>query len=167
MALTYTLIASATVGAGGASSIDFTSIPSTYTDLCLKLSARGTNTSVTVASYISFNSSTTSFSGKMILGNGSGVNSYNTTRDLGYMSAANATANTFGNMEIYIPNYTGSTNKSFSIDTVSETNATNVEATLIGALWSNTATITSISLTPAAGNFAQYSSATLYGISKS
>ena len=39
---TYTLISSVTVGAGGASSIDFTSIPSTYTDLLVKISARST-----------------------------------------------------------------------------------------------------------------------------
>ena len=40
MATTFTKIASVTVGSGGASSIDFTSIPSTYTDLCVKLSTR-------------------------------------------------------------------------------------------------------------------------------
>ena len=40
MATTYTLISSVTVGSGGAASIEFTSIPSTYTDLVLKLSAR-------------------------------------------------------------------------------------------------------------------------------
>ena len=40
MANTYELIASSTVGAGGASSIDFNSIPNTYTDLLVKLSGR-------------------------------------------------------------------------------------------------------------------------------
>ena len=40
MADTYTLISSVTVGAGGASSIDFTSIPATYTDLLVKFSLR-------------------------------------------------------------------------------------------------------------------------------
>ena len=36
MATTYTLISSVTVGSGGAANIEFTSIPSTYTDLLLK-----------------------------------------------------------------------------------------------------------------------------------
>jgi hypothetical protein len=36
MANTFELIASSTVGSGGAANIDFTSIPATYTDLCLK-----------------------------------------------------------------------------------------------------------------------------------
>ena len=42
---TFTKIASATVGSGGASSIEFTSIPSTYTDLVIKLSMRSAFTS--------------------------------------------------------------------------------------------------------------------------
>ena len=37
MANTYVLISSSTVGSGGAASIDFSSIPATYTDLVLKL----------------------------------------------------------------------------------------------------------------------------------
>jgi hypothetical protein len=40
MALTYTAIKTVTVGSGGAANIDFTSIPQTYTDLVLKVSAR-------------------------------------------------------------------------------------------------------------------------------
>ena len=37
MANTYVAIATVTVGSGGAASIDFTSIPATYTDLVVKL----------------------------------------------------------------------------------------------------------------------------------
>ena len=44
MAGTYKLIGSVTVGAGGAANIDFTSIPSTYTDLAIKVSYRSTAT---------------------------------------------------------------------------------------------------------------------------
>jgi hypothetical protein len=42
MANTYEAIATVEVGSGGAADIEFTSIPGTYTDLVLKLSARGT-----------------------------------------------------------------------------------------------------------------------------
>jgi hypothetical protein len=163
---TFEKIATVDVGLLGSASIEFTSIPSTFTDLCLKFSGRGSNLSNVIACNISFNSSTSSFTGKMLLGNGSAAASYNTTRDIGYANASNSTSNTFGNMEIYIPNYAGSANKSFSVDTVAETNATNIEMTLISGLWSNSAAITSVSITPAAGTFVQYSSATLYGITK-
>ena len=59
MPSTYELIASYTVGAGGAASIDFTSIPATYTDLVLKLSSR-TATGGANDVYIQFNTDSTS-----------------------------------------------------------------------------------------------------------
>ena len=77
-----------------------------------------------------------------------------------------ATASTFGNAEIYIPNYASSNNKSVSADFVSETNAADAIFGLTAGLWANTSAITSIKLTPAAA-FAQYSTATLYGIKNS
>jgi hypothetical protein len=58
---------------------------------------------------------------------------------------ATATANTFGNTEFYIPNYTSSNYKSFSVDGVTENNATAAFA-LYAGLWSNTAAITSFRL---------------------
>jgi len=83
-------------------------------------------------------------------------------------SGANATANTFGNDELYIPNYTGSTYKSISSDTVSESNGSapsDAIASLWAGLWNNTAAITSITLSPGAGGtFVQYSTFHLYGI---
>jgi len=39
-----TLIASATVGSGGAASVDFTGIPATYTDLAILVSGRSGDT---------------------------------------------------------------------------------------------------------------------------
>jgi len=70
-------------------------------------------------------------------------------------------------MEIYIPNYAGSTNKSFSSETNQENNATAAFARLLAGLWSQTAAITDIEITPNTGNWVQYSTAVLYGISKS
>ena len=87
---------------------------------------------------------------------------------MGYIDGGNATASTFGNTMLYIPNYTSSNNKSSSSDGVAETNATNVNMAMIANLWSNTAAITSIKLTPATGaTLQQYSTATLYGIKNS
>jgi hypothetical protein len=80
------------------------------------------------------------------------------------MTSSGATASTFNNADLYIPNYAGSNNKSFSIDSVSENNGTAAVASLFAGLWSQTAAITSITLTSRNGNFDQYSTAYLYGV---
>jgi hypothetical protein len=171
MANTMTLISSVTVGAGGASSIDFTSIPSTYTDLCLKFSARTTRPSTGSDIYLQFNGVTTAtYSFRRLYGYGSGAASGSLTNDsaggfAGNADAANNTASTFGNAEVYIPNYAGSTAKSWSVDSVLENNATDAIAEIIAGLWSGTAAITSIKLQDYTGyNFVQYSTAYLYGV---
>lgn len=168
MADTFVKIASATVGAGGASSIDFTSIPSTYTDLCIKLSGRINNSNPGwYDASITFNGSGSSYSGRFIYGSGSGVSNGTESSIIVRTSSNSVTANTFGNAEIYIPNYAGSTNKSVSIDQVAENNATLGLTMLTASLWSNTAAINQITLTPITSNsWMQYSTATLYGILK-
>jgi hypothetical protein len=178
MANTFTKIASATVGSGGASSIDFTSIPSTYTDLCLKISARNTVTTSSGYMRIEFNGVTTNFSSNVLYGaGGGGTGSFTPaspyTFVFFYTDADSDTASTFSNAEVYIPNYAGSTNKSINIDAVSENNGANALSSLTAGLWSNTSAITSVKLTTynnnndASANFKQYSTAVLYGISKS
>jgi hypothetical protein len=166
MPSTYIKLASTTVGAGGASTITFSSIPQTYTDLVVKVNARGTNASTTVEMLVSFNGVSTNLSSRLLYGTGAAVGSVAPSNIAGAISAANDTASTFGNSEIYIPNYAGSTNKSVSFDSVSENNATTAYQYLTAGLWSNTSAITSVTLTPAASNFAQYSTATLYGVLK-
>jgi hypothetical protein len=170
MANTYTLIQSVTVGSGGASSIEFGSIPQTYTDLMVVVSARSTRpTANNDDIIIKPNGATTSLSARYLVGTGSAVSSGTDTKILaGYMTAAGATASVFGNSSIYIPNYAGSTNKSFSSDGVSENNATAVGMAIQASLWSSAAAITSLVLESYTGNnFAQYSSASLYGIKNS
>jgi hypothetical protein len=175
MANTYVKIASVTVGSGGASSIDFTSIPSTYTDLVVKVSARSSRSAFQQddLSY-RFNSSTSSiYNYVQIRGSGSAAISTNpgsvTYNYAGQINSSTSTSNTFSNVEIYIPNYAGSTNKSSSVDGVQENNQTEAFATLVANLWSSTAAITSISLllNINSNNFLQYSTATLYGIKNS
>jgi len=169
MANTYVKIGSTvTVGAGGAASIDFTSIPATYTDLVIKASLRTDYASSNDWVKISFNSVTTNLSQRNLYGTGSAANSSNDTVIYLGIDGASATASTFGNTEFYIPNYAGSTNKSLSADSVSENNATAARTDLAAGLWSNTAAITAIKLAPYSGTiFTQYSTATLYGILKS
>lgn len=169
MAATYQLISSVTVGAGGASSIDFTSIPATYTDLVLKASLRNGYTGDTADwVYLKLNNNTSSYSYRLLQANPPSVGSYNnTTQFIADIDTANATSNTFGNLEVYLPNYAGSNYKSYSIDAVTELNATGNILDLTTALWSNTTAINQITLTPRNSTLVQYSSAYLYGIKNS
>jgi hypothetical protein len=170
MANTMTLIASSTVSGATAANMTFTSIPSTYTDLLLKISARIGDANTWSDFLVSFNGTTTNYSDRFVYGAGA---STGTGTDTGAglqtrTSTTANTANTFGNTEMYIPNYTGSNYKSASYDQVSENNATGAIAILTAGLWSNTAAITSITLTPiSSNNFVQYSTAYLYGIKNS
>jgi hypothetical protein len=174
MPTTFTKIAAVTVGSGGAASIDFTSIPSTYTDLCLLVSARSARSQSSDNIDVFFNGSTSNRSDLALRGSGTVVVSYTTSNGhIGYIPAASDTANTFGSASIYIPNYTSSNNKSLSNDVVMENNASgngSAFMTLDAGLWSQTAAITSITLNTSSGagsNFVQYSTATLYGIKNS
>jgi len=172
MASTYGLISSVTVGSGGAANITFSSIPQSYTDLLIKVSGRSTRTGTTSGDSftIAFNGvGGTSYSDIALRGSGSAVTSYQDVSqsgaDLGRVPAAGQTASTFGNSEIYIPNYAGSTIKSISTDTVTENNATEAYQTLLGGFFSNTGAITSIVIAPSGSNtWAEYSTAYLYGI---
>jgi hypothetical protein len=133
----------------------------------LKISGRNAGSSI-VNLMVKFNTATTNFSYLQLEGNGASALSYNgTTAAIGGVDGSNATANTFNNVELYIPNYTGSTNKSFSVDSVTETNATTAYADLSAFLWSNTAAINAISVYPSGFNFVTNSSAYLYGIKNS
>lgn len=166
MADTFELIASTTLGSSAAS-IDFTSIPSTFQNLILKYSIRSATGGVGYVK-LTLNGSTSSFSGKGLEGNGTGVSLSGTGNFAGVFCGSTDTANTFSNGEIYFPNYASSSYKSFSSDSATETNATESYLELIAGLWSNTAAITSISLNlSTSANIAQYSSAYLYGIKSS
>ena len=168
---TFVKIASVTIGSGGASSIDFTSIPSTYTDLVVKLSVRtdGINAPWLL---LRFNGNTSSYTQRYVYGTGAAAAS-TTVGTANYMNLAAAinstsqTANTFASADVYVPNYAGSSNKSVSTDTGQENNATTAYATLAAGLWSNTAAINQVTFFPETGNFAQYSTAVLYGIKNS
>ena len=167
MANTYKLISSVTVGSDGPSTINFTSIPTTYTDLVIKLSARSTIADGDLK--INFNSVTTGYSRFVLQGSGSYVIGGSTVSDswIGVIPGTGQNANIFSNTEIYISNYAGSNYKSFSVDNVFENNGMTAYTNLISRLWSNTNAITSISLSALSGSltFAQHSTAYLYGIS--
>ena len=167
MANTYTLIASSTVGSGGAANMDFQNIPSTYTDLMLRICARSTQSNVVGTMVLEFNASSANFTSKFLEGSASAVSSYSGSNYVGPVTGDTATASTFGSIDFYVPNYTGSAYKSFSSDSVTENNATAAYQALGAGLWSQTAAITRITIAPSSGSFKEYSTAYLYGISNS
>jgi hypothetical protein len=164
MPANYVLLAEQTLNTSVAS-VTFSNIPQTgYTDLKVVISTRNSSGGAT-GIYISFNGSTSLFTNRYLEGNGSSTSSGTLARYLGTETANSYTANTFNNLELYIPNYKNSTNKSFSTDAVSENNATLAYATLTAGLWSSVAAITSIGFSITAGqNFAANSTFSLYGI---
>jgi len=174
MANTYTLIASNTLSSS-ASSVTFSSIPATFTDLVLKISARSTEAVADSSFDTKFNSVTTStYSRVRLRVNGSVVSSslFSNASHIGgsdNVTGSSATANTFSNVEIYIPSYTVSQNKPVSLFNVCENNVTAFHMNVQAALWRNTAAISSITMDgiPSSGQFVSGSSFFLYGIKNS
>ena len=170
MANTYTLIEAKTLTTTTAS-ITFSSIPATYTDLLLKISSR--NNDIYNEIHFRFNgNSGSNYSGLNLYGNGSiaqssSSSSISSLQNLTVESVSGQTANTFGNTELYIPNYTSSNNKSVSADGVQENNATSAQAMLGAGLWAQTGAITSIEAFPSIGSFVADSTFYLYGIKNS
>ena len=161
------LIETIEVGSGGAASIEFLSIPDDGVDLLILLGTRSTVTNASQAK-IAFNGTTGVYTYRHMRGSGSAVISASTTNDyygfIGSVNNSTSTANTFTNYQIYLPNYTSSSNKSYSVDAVSENNATEGWQNIVSGIMNNTAAISSILLTNNLGNFAQYSTASLYKI---
>lgn len=173
MANTYTLIEAQTLGSSAAS-VTFSSIPSTYTDIKFVISARSTGAAerIDIRWYFNSDTSGSNYSYKRLFGyeggalSGSGSGTYT---DAGTaIDGANATSNTFSNNELYIPNYAGSNAKSASGDWTAENNSSGSYILGFNAhLWNQTSAISSVTFSPATGNFAQYSSFYLYGIKNS
>ena len=174
MANTYTLISS-NVLTGSAASVTFSSIPSTYTDLVLKYSARlqvdGSTTRYPF--YVGLNgSSGTAFSEIRIRGNGSAASSLTSTSQPGTPSnAATAelgTANTFASGELYIPNYNSSAYKQIGSFNADENNTTGAFMYAYASLFSSTSAVTSlVCFNASTYTFVSGSSFYLYGIKNS
>ena len=167
MANTYQLI-EAKVLTSTAAVVTLSAIPQTYTDLKLVMSLRDTITgtgNAWQAFDIYFNGANSNRSGKVVYGVGSSTGSTNAT--YGMANEGSTTANTFSNNELYIPNYTSSNYKSYSIDQVTENNATAAMIYPLAGLWSVTSAITSITCSTYGTAFAINSSFYLYGIKNS
>jgi hypothetical protein len=106
-----------------AASVTFDNLPTSgYTDLKIVYSARSTGTRIGIVPLI--NGSSANITTRGLEGDGSSASSYTSTNIIGYTVPSSATASTFGNTEVYIPNYRSSNFKSISADSVNENNAT-------------------------------------------
>ena len=164
------LIESKTLGTAAAS-IEFTSIPQTYTDLVVVYAFRSDRGSPQFddALNVVFNNSTTDYTNMELRGSGSASSSGTATGTsvfAGFIPAVEATASTFGSGGLYIPNYTAAVNKSVSTDSVLERNNSLAYQQIIASLWSNSAAITSVKLSANVSNLIAGSTASLYGITK-
>jgi hypothetical protein len=168
MAATYTPIASITLGAT-ASSVTFSSIPSTYTDLVLISSVYSDTNDVGL--YIRYNSDTASnYSYTYLEGNNSNaaVSGRASSQDKIYFQFSTGIPSTTG---VYIPtiinvmNYSNTTtNKTLVARSQGRRNDAAASVSLVTGLWRSTAAITSINLALSSGNFASGSTFNLYGI---
>lgn len=168
--MAMSLVSTVTVGAGGASSISWVNIPQTGKDLLLVVSGRTTssNTYNPIVANIN-NDGTLKYTFIQLYGTGS-----STASNLGglfggaitELPGANATSNTFGSLRVYYANYTSSATKGYSVDGVTENNATAAFQGILGGNYTGTGAISSLYLyVYDTTNFAQHTTASLYIIS--
>ena len=161
-----------TVGAGGASSVSFTSIPSIYKHLQIRCLVRESDTNVGAgALWLRANADTGSnYSWHRFWGNGSTVsngNASSTTWSLvGINSRAGNGTNVFGSTIIDVLDYSSNSKyKTFRGLTGEDPNGTDGYIGVHSGLWMNTDAITSLTLYPSSTySWTQYSSFALYGI---
>jgi hypothetical protein len=132
-----------------------TSGSNTWEDIGISFNGGAVNNSVTSRVVFGYSSTTGSAT--------------NPSWPAGFAAAPIATASTFSNTELYIPNYTSNVAKSFSVDTSSETNAASGINGLGAGLWNpgTQAAITSIGFSITTGTsplFVAGSTFSLYGI---
>lgn len=178
MPVTYVLIASSVLSST-ATSVTFSSIPATYTDLIMRWSTRSNSGGDSTDATFRLNgSSSTIYSSRILYSNGSSVinDAISNRADLYsnfLTTGGTATSNSFSSGELYLPSYTSSTNKPVSINGRTEFNSiANPQTTMVAGLFRDTTAITSITMYSGAtaspsDSFVSGSSFYLYGIKNS
>lgn len=148
---------------GGAASITFSAIPQTFDDLVFYLSFQGSTG--TNAALLSFNSTTSNYSGFYFIGEGQGTTSAGSyARYAGPYNGFPLGGNIYANTYLYIPRYAQSIRKMYMLDGVSENNGSTNNIISYGGLWDDASAITSVTFTTLTSVFNDNSTATLYGI---
>ena len=146
--------------------IEFTSIPQNGTDLLLVFSAREA-TMTNIAANVIINGSTASLTERFLFSTGTATNSLSSSAFNVYINNSATTANTFGNGQVYIRNYTSTTaNKPLSTDSLEENNASAAYSRIGAGLYASTTAITALGIRAVGGNLAVGTSASLYRITR-
>jgi hypothetical protein len=151
------------------SNITFSAVPQNFTDVVILLSGRCTLSAANYSWLLNFNAdSGSNYIQRRLYGSGTGTatdGAANTTIPA-TINGGGETANTFSNYQIYLPNYSGATTKTVSIDGVTENNATAAFQFISAHSWNNTTGISTIDFTlNGAGNtWVAGSTVSLYGI---
>jgi hypothetical protein len=158
----YELISTSLITTNTASIVfDVSTFGSTYKHLQIRYAGRSTRADQDSAIDVKFNTTSTTYRGHMLQGNGSTVTSFEATeRWIFGLAAANATANIFGSGVIDILDPFSSTKNTTTRTLVG---LTPNSVRLYSGLFNNTATITSIELSTAF-TFTSGSRFSLYGI---
>lgn len=156
------LVSTVIVGSGGASSIQFTSIPQSGNDLILLVSLRQSDTSNMYSGSITVNGSTpvaAAYLSSVFSSVGSGTGSSNFTA---FTNPSTTLTNTFSNGELLFLNYSKIQAKTAITRSVFETNSASNGGQIINSgVYSSTAAITSIAIN-GRNTFLEHSTASLY-----
>jgi hypothetical protein len=166
-------IATVTVGSGGAASIEFTSIPSTYQHLQVRMIATGARSDGNPGWWVvngEFNSDTgNNGSSHNLWGNGATTGADGTTStkvQVGTVNGYSSDSTTLCANIIDILDY-ASTTKNKTVRHFSGADRNGAGHVALGSgLWMNTNAITSIKIVPDSGltGFRRYTTAALYGV---
>lgn len=164
----YESISTVTVGSGGAASISFSSIPSTYKQLQVRGIGRTTSSSNPIFIQLNSDTTTSNYYSHALYGNGSAAyaqaegSTY--SQYVNYFPISTDTASAFGAVVIDVLDYQN-TNKYKTVRALGgfDKNGGGF-AWFNSTLWKNTNAITNITIQPYSGNLAEYSSFALYGI---
>jgi hypothetical protein len=163
----YDSIATVTVGSGGQSTISFSSIPSTYKHLQLRVTAND-NGGGGGNMFMQMNSDTgNNYAWHYLQGTGSnpvGAGSATTTSSF-ILGKSGYTPQGNGVSVIDILDYSNTNKyKTTRVLNGTEFNTTSGVMFFSSGLWQNTASVSSFTITTTGGSFTQYSSFALYGI---
>jgi len=165
--MAYELIETVEVGSGGATSIEFTSIPQDGIDLVVLLSLRNERNFYIDSVYVYVNGTRWNIAGQSLSATGTyGVSASGAITQLS-TNGATTDANSFSSTQVYFSNYTASSNHPVSIDEVIPTNTSGDWSIALTATNDTvTSGITSLKFEEpgATDNFVQYSSISLYKI---
>ena len=163
------LIETIEVGATPASGIDFVNLPQDGIDLLALISGRTDRAGQTANINFQFNGSNADFTnrdlyGVVSIGVSSTSNTFNRAINLAAYTGDLADANTFGNVQFYISNYSSTQFKSYSLDLVNELNIDNARQAIMAGTWANTSPINTLRIGAQNCNLTQYSTLSLYKI---